>query len=108
MPTKNATKKSKPVKSILCNDKYGIYYGTVLSYDPVTRVASVEGCRHVCAWYGRSGGITSLAVHGLCGPKKDQSRVGAPVAGASTLTGIVNVFPCSTEASDSLDAAKVS
>lgn len=99
-----ATKKK--YKAILCNDKYGIYYGTVESYDPVTRVAVVSGCRHVCRWYGRTGGITSLAAHGLCGPDAAKSRVGAPCD--ATLTGIVNVFRTSEVAEKTLDTAVVS
>ena len=101
MPTKKNTTK----QSIICNQSYGIYYGCVLSFDTVTHVAEVEGCRHVCQWYGRTGGITSLAAHGLCGPKANQSRIGSPCR--ATLTGIVNVFECSDEAAATIDAAKV-
>lgn len=101
-----AKKNTKKIKAILCNDRYGIYYGTVESYDPVTRVAVVPDCRHVARWYGRTGGITSLAAHGLCGAQAGQSRIGAPCA--ATLTSIVNVFECSAEAAGTLDAAKVS
>jgi len=92
--------------AILCNERYGIYAGLVESYDPVTRVAVVRECRHVARWYGKTGGITSLAAHGLCGPEAEKSRIGAPTVGASTLTGIVNVFPCSTEARATLESAK--
>lgn len=88
---------------LLCNDKYGIYYGVITDYDPITRVAKVEGCRHVCRWYGREGGITSLAAHGICGPNADESRVGA--ACDATLTGIVNIFECSETAAASIEAA---
>jgi hypothetical protein len=93
---------SKPY-AILCNDRYGIYAGTVDSYDPRTRVAEVSGCRHVARWFGATGGITSLAAHGLCGPKAAESRIGA--ATQATLTGIVNVFVCSEEARATLEAA---
>ena len=33
--------------------------------------------RHVARWYGKTGGITSLAAHGLCGPDAGNSRIGA-------------------------------
>ena len=89
--------------AILANDKYGLYAGIVLSYDPETRVAEVDACRHVAQWYGRTGGITSLAAHGLCGPKAGESRIGAPVR--ATLTGIVNLFECSAEARASIELA---
>ena len=87
-------KKNEPT-SILCNKSYGIYYGDVVSYDAKNEIARVRNCRHVCQWYGKTGGITSLPAHGLCGPRASESRVGAAVAGVSDLTGIVNVFPCS-------------
>jgi hypothetical protein len=102
MPTKSKTTK----KCILANKSYGLYYGEVESFDPATGVAVVRACRHVCRWYGRTGGITSLAAHGLCGPRASESRIGAPVQ--ATLTGIVNVFECSPEAAASLESAVVS
>jgi len=84
--------------SLICNKSYGIYYGVVTEFDAINGIAKVRDCRHVCQWFGKTGGITSLAVHGLCGPRASESRVGAAVAGVSTLSGIVNVFPCSEEA----------
>lgn len=101
-----AKKKPKQQYAILANEKYGLYAGFVESYDPLTRVAVVRECRHVARWYGKTGGITSLAAHGLCGPQAHESRIGAPAQ--ATLTGIVNVFTCSTEARASLEAAKQS
>ena len=101
MPAKKTLK-----KCILANKSYGLYYGEVESFDPVTGVATVRNCRHVCRWYGKTGGITSLAAHGLCGPRACESRIGAPAA--ATLTGIVNVFECSPEAAASLESAVVS
>ena len=95
--------KKKNNVCILCNDKYGIFYGDVKKYNPVTRVAVVAQCRHVSWWYGRTGGITSLARYGLCGPNKANSRVGAPTDRPSVLTGIVNVFPASSEAQKTFD-----
>lgn len=97
MATRKSTVKANRM-AILCNERYGIYYGEVVSYDPVTRVAKVRNCRHVCRWFGRTGGITSLPAHGLCGPRAGESRVGAPVPGVSVQSGIVNVFPCTPEA----------
>ena len=88
---------------LFCNDKYGIYYGEKVSYDPETRVAEVKNCRHICRWHGRNGGITSLAAYGICGPSGGDSRIGA-AAPESTLTGIVNVFSCSPVARQSIEA----
>lgn len=105
-----ATKKTAkaPQYKLFCNERYGIYAGLEESYDPVTRVAVVRDCRHVARWYGKTGGITSLAAHGLCGPSAGDSRIGAPTSEPATLTGIVNVFPCSAEARATLEAAKQS
>ena len=97
-------KMKKGTKCILANSKYGLYYGEVISYDPVTGVAEVRNCSHVARWYGKTGGITSLAAHGLCGPNKSDSRIGAPCN--ATLTSIVNVFVCSDEAIVAIEAAR--
>jgi hypothetical protein len=91
------TSKMKPYNAILGNKSYGLYYGRVVSYDPVTEVAVVQDCRHVCRWFGRTGGITNLAAHGLCGPRAAESRVGAP-SPESTLAGIVAVHKTTSEA----------
>jgi len=100
--------KGKTQYAILANERYGLYAGLVEKYDPTTRVALVRECRHVARWYGRTGGITSLAAHGLCGPSAGDSRIGAPAPGVSTLTGIVNVFATSAEARATIEAAKQS
>jgi hypothetical protein len=105
-PTQKKTTKRAPLTyAILANDRYGLYAGLVQSYDPVTRVAVVAACRHVARWHGKTGGITSLAAHGLCGPNGPQSRIGAPTSEPSTLTGIINVFPCSAAARTSIEGA---
>lgn len=88
---------------ILCNDGYGIYYGDLISFNEVTHVAIVRQCQHVAQWYGHTGGITSLAAYGLCGPKEKQSRIGAPTPLPATLTGIKNIFPVSEEARQSFE-----
>jgi hypothetical protein len=98
-----AKQKSAPY-AILANKSYGLYAGVVEQFDPATGVAEVAQCRHVARWYGKTGGITSLAAHGLCGSEAKNSRIGAPSAHA-TLTGIVNVFQCSAEARATLEAA---
>jgi hypothetical protein len=96
--------KKKLTKAIVANRSYGLYYGEVVSFDAKNGIAVVRNCRHVCRWFGMTGGITSLAAHGLRGPRAGESRVGAPAPGDSTLTGIVNVFPCSLVAAASIEA----
>jgi hypothetical protein len=100
------TAKKKPLLAILANKSYGLYFGEVLSFDAANGVAAVKDCCHVCRWFGRTGGITSLAAYGICGPRMGESRIGAPTTQPSTLTGIVNIFPCSEEAVRSFDAVK--
>jgi hypothetical protein len=99
---KKTIKKAKNI-CIICNDKYGIYYGNVIKFDVKNKIATVEGCRHVARWYGGTGGITSLAALGLCGPKAGESRVGAPTDMPAILTGIVNIFPVSVLAQQTFD-----
>jgi hypothetical protein len=102
-----AEKKKNDTMSILANTGYGLYAGIVEKSTPHadgTLTVEVRDCRHIARWYGKTGGITSLAAFGLCGPSASQSRIGAPVR--ATLTGIRNVFECSTEARASIEAAK--
>lgn len=101
------TKKKAEHFAIIANERYGLYAGIVVSHDTKTKVVKAKDVRHVAYWYGKTGGITSLAVHGLCGPKADRSRIGAP-AKTATLTGVVNVFECTAEARASIEGAKQS
>ena len=87
---------------ILANRSYGLYYARIVEYDPISGVAKVEGCRHVCRWFGKEGGITSLAAHGLSGSRAKESKIGA--ACMATLTGIVNTFEVSDEAAKTFEA----
>jgi hypothetical protein len=100
-----ATKKKTGQYAIIANQSYGLYVGIVDAFDTKEKTVKARGVRHVARWYGKTGGITSLAVHGLCGPDADKSKIGAPVATA-TLTGIVNVFECTAEARATFEAAK--
>lgn len=103
MKKETKVKNKKQNICIICNDKYGIYYGDVLKFCTKNHVALVKDCRHVARWYGRTGGITSLAAYGLCGPNAGDSRIGAATTSPATLTGIVNIFPVSSEAQKTFD-----
>lgn len=98
-----STKSVKKRYAIIANKSYGLYAGFIRSFDPVTSVAEVSECRHVARWYGKTGGITSLAVFGLCGPKANESRIGAPTS--ATITGVVNIFDCSDVARSTIESA---
>lgn len=92
----------KELYAIITNDRYGLYAGIVISHDVKTRVVVAKEVRHIAQWRGRTGGITSLAAHGICGPRAGEALIGAPVN--ATLTGIVNVFECSPAARATIEA----
>ena len=75
----------------------------MLSFDAKNGIVEAAECRHVAHWRGKTGGITSLAQFGICGPDVAQSRIGPPVR--ATLTGVVNLFDCSPEARASIEAS---
>ena len=89
------------VYSVLGNSNYGLYFGVVKDFDRINGIAEVLDCRHICAWYGLPGGITSLASHGICGPDAMNSRVALPSPRA-VLRNIVNVFDCTELAAASI------
>jgi hypothetical protein len=81
------------------NKAYGLYIGMTADSDAkiiANEAVRLEDCRHVACWYGKPGGITSLAAYGPCGEKKLDSSVGAPCN--ALLTGVVNVFDLSEAA----------
>lgn len=111
MATKKKQTKTEAKYCIIANRSYGLYAGVVVADEPQsdgTRMVTVRECRHVAHWRGKTGGITSLAVYGLCGPEAGQSRIGAPVPGESKLSGVVNTFECTAEARATIEAAKQS
>jgi hypothetical protein len=97
---KKTNKKNNTGRWVLVGNKsYGLYIGQTNATDAeIIKSESVRlvNCRHVARWYGKTGGITSLAAHGPCGASKGDSRVGAPCN--ALLTGVVNVFDLSDEA----------
>jgi hypothetical protein len=88
------------------NQSYGLYIGETNATDEEIlkdKAVRMENVRHVAQWYGKTGGITSLAAFGPCGSRAKESRIGAPCASA-LLSGIVNVFDLSKEAVAAFDA----
>lgn len=95
-----ATKKNSKRFVIVGNQSYGLYFGETSATDAevaANKSLRVDNCRHIAHWQGKTGGITSLAAFGPCGPKAQQSRIGAPCP-SSLLTGVVNVLDCTPEA----------
>lgn len=107
--TKKAATTRDPMVGRYCiigNKSYGLYCGIVEAITPDAEGLStviVSECRHIAQWYGRTGGITSLAAHGLCGPRAAESRVGAPCL--ARLSGVANILAASDEAAATLRAA---
>lgn len=94
----NGRAKSRAV--LVGNQSYGLYIGETAATDAeiiATKAVRLANCRHVCRWFGKTGGITSLAAFGPCGPRKGESRVGAPCS-SSLVTGVVNVLDLSPAA----------
>ena len=97
-------KKSKTTNgryAIVANGSYGLWFGRVEATDAEIaasgRQVRVYECRGVRYWYGRRGGITSLAAHGLCGPRAGESRIGAPIP-SSLLEDVKAIHDCTPEA----------
>jgi hypothetical protein len=83
---------------------YGLYAGIVEQYDPATKVAVLRQVRQISRWYGKTGGITSLAAFGICGPDARNSRIGAP-SPRTEFADVVAVHDCTSEARATLEAA---
>ena len=89
------------------NSSYGLYIGMSAASDEeiiASKAVRLESCRHVARWFGKTGGITSLAAHGPCGPRAQESRVGAPCD--ALVTGVVNVFDLTPEAIAAFESIK--
>lgn len=109
--SKKSSKNSVKERHVLVgNASYGLYIGLTSDTDAQigqSGCVTLRDARHVARWYGKTGGITSLAAHGPCGPKAQESRVGAP-APEMLARQVVNVFTLSSEAIAAFDAIKPS
>lgn len=87
------TTKTKSRHVLVGNASYGLYIGETSASDKeiiASKAVRLTNCRHVARWYGKTGGITSLAAFGPCGPYVADSRIGAPCN--ALVTGVVNVL----------------
>jgi hypothetical protein len=85
---------------VVGTQSWGLYYGeTDATDEQIAESESIrlDNCRHIFRWRGWTGGITSLAAHGPCGPRIREARIGAP-APSALITGVRNVYDCSAEA----------
>ena len=100
MQKKKAAKKSGERYVVIGAGSWCLWYGRIRASDAEilkTKSARVYDCRHVRYWYGGTGGITSLAAWGPCGPRVKESRIGAPCP-SSLITDVRAVHECSPEA----------
>jgi hypothetical protein len=107
MKKKSAERAERAV--LVGNQSYGLYIGYTSDTDAEivgSKSVRLRACRHVCRWHGKSGGITSLAAYGPCGPSAAESRIGAPAD--ALLTGVVNVYDLTPEAIAAFDAIRPS
>lgn len=91
---------------IIGNEGYGLYCGFVEATDAEIlkeKAVRLYEARHIRYWYGGTGGITSLAAWGPCGPRVKESRIGAPCP-SSLITEVRAVHECSAEAKVAFDA----
>ena len=85
---------------IVGNGPYGLWFGRVTATDAdIAKTHSVRlyEARSIRYWYGRKGGITSLAAFGPCGPRVAECRFGAPIA-STLLLDVKAIHECSAEA----------
>lgn len=85
---------------IVGNGPYGLWFGQV--NDPDDKIITGKAvrlyrARNIRYWYGKNGGITSLAAFGPCGPKAQESRIGAEIT-STLLLDVKAVHDCSSEA----------
>lgn len=93
-------KKNADRWAIVGNGPWGLWFGRVRTSDAQVirdKAARIYDARGIRRWYGRRGGITSLAVYGLCGPRAAESRIGAP-ASSSLVLDVKAIHECTAGA----------
>lgn len=101
-------KKSEGRFCIVGNGPYGLWFGRVIASDKeiaATHSVRLYDARNIRYWYGRKGGITSLAAFGPCGPRVSECRIGAPIA-STLLLDAKAVHLCSPEAVEAFARVK--
>ncbi len=85
---------------IVGNGPWGLWFGQVTASDAqIVKEKAVRlfRARNIRYWYGKTGGITSLAAFGICGPRAADSRIGAEIS-STLLLDVKAVHDCSSEA----------
>lgn len=93
-------RKTKGRWVIVGNGPRGLWFGRATAPDREIieqKAVRLYDARNIRYWYGRRGGITSLAAYGICGPRAAESRIGAPIA-STLLLDVKAVHDCLPEA----------
>jgi hypothetical protein len=93
---------------IVGNGPYGLWFGEVRASDAeVAKTHSVRlyHARNIRYWYGRNGGITSLAAYGPCGARQRDSKIGAEIE-STLLLDVKAIHTCAPEAVANFAAVK--
>jgi hypothetical protein len=97
---------------IVGNGPYGLWFGAVKDTDAkiiATKAVRLYHARNIRYWYGKKGGITSLAAFGPCGnatKKAEDSRIGAEIT-STLLLDVRAVHNCSPGAVAAFAAIEV-
>jgi len=106
---KQTPKKLQKIRwCIVGNGPWGLWFGEVRAKDAdviKSKAVRLYRARNIRYWYGKSGGITSLAAHGLCGPRAGESRIGTEIE-STLLMDVKAIHECSQEAANTFLAAK--
>jgi hypothetical protein len=92
--------KTKKNHVIVGNGNYGLYFGYIKCSDAQAikdKAVRIYECRHIARWYGKTGGISSLAAFGPCGPSVANSRIGFSCP-SSLVMDVKAIHGCSDEA----------
>lgn len=90
-------------KCIIRCDRAGVFYAEVAatSNEKHGMVADLRHCRRVWYWNGAA----SLSELATTGPKKPGSKITVEVE-AMTVSGVIEIIPCTAEAVECIDAIK--
>lgn len=94
---------------IVGNGSWGLWFGQVKDADEKIiseKAVRLYRARNIRYWYGKNGGITSLAAFGPCGPRAKDSRIGAEIS-STLLLEVKAVHDCSPEAVAAFAAIEV-
>jgi len=98
--TKTLKKQKSERWAIVGHGPYGLSYGLVKDDDAkivADKSVRLYRARNIRLWYGKRGGITSLAAFGPCGPKMQDSRIGAEIS-SMLLLEVKAIHDCTPEA----------